>query len=152
VQHTAQLLLRPVRLGRRAAEHRRLALRAADLGDEGLEGAHPVAAHRPHVAGVDAERDHVLFRRRSERRRRHQRRALEPGADPQGPLPRGLDRGRVAEREELLQRPSVAAVWPVGGRSAAPISCTCRVPSAPASSSVIRHRTASPAQIPRPGT
>jgi hypothetical protein len=42
--------------------------------------------------------------------RRRQRRALEPGADPQGPLPRGLDGRGIAEREELAQQRQGAAV------------------------------------------
>jgi hypothetical protein len=189
------------------------------------------------------------------------RRAFEPGADPQGPPPRGLDRGGVAQREELPQqrqgaaeglrgahrgddalvlgraavghdlrhrridrrqatphrhgpkrgartsttpnsevrrrgrrsfsgrcaphrsqrrrlrqcsstctatrwrcsmarsalpsarpRPSVAAVSPAGGRPPTPSSCTCRVPSAPTTSSTIRHRITSPAHNPQPWT
>jgi hypothetical protein len=56
-QHAAQLLALPVRFRRHAAEHHGFALGAPDLGDDGLEGTHLVAAHRPHMAGVDAERD-----------------------------------------------------------------------------------------------
>jgi hypothetical protein len=56
-QHAAQLLVLPVRFRRHAAEHHGLALGAADLGDEGLEGTHLVAAHRSHMTGVDAERN-----------------------------------------------------------------------------------------------
>src|SRR4051812_48064884 len=57
IQHTPQLLLLPVRLGRHAAEYDRPALVAADLGNEDLERAYLAATHRSHVAGVDGERD-----------------------------------------------------------------------------------------------
>jgi hypothetical protein len=103
-QHAAQLLRLPVGLGRHAAEHDLLAFGGADLGDEDLEGAHPIAAHRPHVAGVDAESDRALLRRRRGRLRRRQRRSLEPGPDLQRALPGGLDRRGVAEREELREQ------------------------------------------------
>ena len=48
--------------------------------------------------------------------------------------------------------PRVAAPCPVGGRSPEPISCRCGIPSAPASSSMIRHRIVSPPHNPQPWT
>jgi hypothetical protein len=110
VQHATQQQQLPVRLRRHTTEHHGLALCAADLRDEDLEGTHPVAAHRPHVAGVDAQRDRALLRRRSRRLRWCQRRALEPGADPQGPLPRCFERRGVPQREEFAQQRQGAAV------------------------------------------
>ncbi len=83
---------------RHAAKHDLLALGAADLGDEDLEGAHPIAAHRSHVAGVDAERDRARPRRHSRRSRRHQRRVLRRYLRPSGSvnaravMPRGRRR------------------------------------------------------------
>src|SRR4051812_23679287 len=104
MQHTPQLLLLPVRLGRHAAEDDRPALVAADLGHEDLEGAHLVAAHRPHVAAVNAERDRARRGYRSGRLRGRQCHALEPGANLQSPLPRGLDRRGIPQGEERLQQ------------------------------------------------
>src|SRR3954463_10436840 len=104
MQHTPQLLLLPVRLGRHAAEDDRPALVAADLGHEDLEGAHLVVAHRPHVAAVNAERDRARRGYRSGRLRGRQCRALEPGANLQGPLPRSLDRRGIPQGEERLQQ------------------------------------------------
>jgi len=110
MQHTPQLLLLPVRLGRHAAEYDRPALVTADLGNKDLEGAHLVTAHRPHVAAVDGERNRARLRCRSGRLRGRECRALEPGADPQDPLPRGLDRGGIPQREELAQQLQGSAV------------------------------------------
>jgi hypothetical protein len=104
MQHAPQLLLLPVRLGGHAAGCNRLALVAADLSNEDLEGAYLVTAHRPHVAAVDGERDRARLRYRRGRLRWRECRALKPGANLQGSLPRSLDRKGVAECEELLQQ------------------------------------------------
>jgi hypothetical protein len=55
MQHTAQLLPLPVRLGGHAAEHDLLSVVVAYLREEDLERAHLVAANRAHVAAVDRQ-------------------------------------------------------------------------------------------------
>jgi hypothetical protein len=49
MQHAAQLLLLPIRLGRHTAKHDPLAGVVADLSDDDLERTHLIAAHRFHV-------------------------------------------------------------------------------------------------------
>ena len=64
MQHAAQLLGLPIGLGWHAAEDDLLAIIIAGLRNEHLEGPHLIAAHRPHMTGIDGQRDrlHVCWR------------------------------------------------------------------------------------------
>ncbi len=104
--HAAQLLLLQISLGRHAAEHGPLAGVVADLSDEDLERAHPVAAHRFHVAPVDGERDRPRFGRGRPWQCRGV--ALQSGADTHRPLTDRLDFRGVPERELIEQRAGAA--------------------------------------------
>jgi hypothetical protein len=108
MQYATQLLRLPVGLDRHAAEDDLLAIIAAGLRDEHLEGPRLVAAHRAHVTGVDGKR------RRRHRRRRRDRLAFQPGTNLQGPLPNGLYCWAIADREKVLQQGAGAAIGQQG--------------------------------------
>src|ERR1700735_1048942 len=55
MQHAAQLLCLPIRLGRHTAERDVLAVVVADLSDENLEGTPLVSSHRFHMPAVYRE-------------------------------------------------------------------------------------------------
>ena len=65
MQHAAQLLCLPIRLGRHTAERDVLAVVVADLSDENLEGTPLVAANRFHMPAVNGKCDLSCFGRRS---------------------------------------------------------------------------------------
>src|SRR5580704_18823201 len=114
MQHAAQLLGLPIGLGWHTAEDDLLAIIIAGLRDEHLEGPYLIAAHRAHVTGVDGQRDRLRVCRRRRRRWRHDRRALQSGADLQGPTLDGVDCREITEREEGLQQGASAAVGQQG--------------------------------------
>jgi hypothetical protein len=57
MQHAAQLLPLPIRLGGHAGEHDLLSVIVAHLREEDLERTHLIAANRSHVTVVDGQRD-----------------------------------------------------------------------------------------------
>src|SRR6202162_5893020 len=114
MQHAAQLLGLPIGLDRHAAEDDLLTIIVAGLRNEHLEGPYLIAAHRAHVTGVDGQRDRLRVCRRRRRRWRHDRRALQSGADLQGPTLDGVDCREITEREEGLQQGASAAVGQQG--------------------------------------
>src|ERR1700683_59463 len=99
MQHAAQLLCLPIRLGRHTAERDVLAVVVADLSDENLEGTPLVAANRFNAPAVDGKCDRACFGRARQARQRR-RFSLEPGADMQSPLADRLHLGGVTERGE----------------------------------------------------